>query len=261
MKNLFIKLSLTLLLATFYACISNQRTENLPEDNLTAGNRLANQLDGAWLSENYISKIEKSKSIYANMNTDDSMLGFWLYKDTLTGKHPRLLGFSIHEGGLDAPLKYNIDKNRFENDLDLVNEFSAHKTPFFIKPVNPNKIEIQHSKPAKIETYRKVADIDSELRKVLFNGVYIDKLTNKTITFKEDGETTGIANKHFYSLLFDFEEFHFDVVFIADTSKRDNLQEYHYKIEGNNLRLYNLNISEETGYTIGSLAYDLVKEQ
>lgn len=243
---------------------STKKIEVISQDKSQENNQqgqLAAKLAGNYVTDTYLSEIEKLKSIYKAEDYTTSMLGFELNKDSLAGKHPCLNGYSYNEGGLNASLLYNKTKNRFENNVNLNKELLPFfKSPFKINSLSETQLEIDFENRAKKEVYRKVTDIDTELRRILFEGNYIDKATSTSVNFSQNGKITGIANKHFFELLYSFEGIDFDIVFLSSDDQHKYDEMFHFKIEGNTLKIFKVNQDEESGNTIGALIYELVKQ-
>ena len=267
MKKIYLSITTLLFIITVASCkkdaastdIKSVKVKNSSVQNTQQG-QLAAKIAGNYVSDTYLSEIEKQKSIYNVEGYTTTVLGFELNKDSLAGKHPFLNGYSFNEGGINTPLLYNNTKNQFENNTALSAEISAFTTPFVIKPLGITQLEIDFEKPAKKEVYRKVTDIDTELRHILFEGRYIDKATNTQVKFDKNGKLDGIDGKHFYELLYSFDGMDFDVVFISDNNQQKYQDMYHFKIDGNTLKIFKVEENEEDGNTIGAQLYEFVKQ-
>ena len=52
----------------------------------------------------------------------------------------------------------------------------------------------------------------------------------------------------------------FDIVFLSSDDQHKYDEMFHFKIEGNTLKIFKVNQDEESGNTIGALIYELVKQ-
>lgn len=210
-----------------------------------------NQLEGLWISDTYLSKIEKSKSIYASQEYNTAMLGFQIKNDSLQG-------FNDYEGGFDAQLKYNAAKSKYEYDTkNLDTEFLALPEGFTVSLLQGNKLQLEFTSGKK-DVYRQInSTIDVEINGILFEGSYTDKLTNTGIEFSKNGSVTGMQGKTEYRILYIYDEgYHYDTVFISDKS-RDIMAKYQFKVTAEGIRLYNI----DDHYKVGKLAYNLIKNK
>jgi len=137
----------------------------------------ATLIDGEWLSDNYLRNVEKTKSIYLNREYNTRLFGFVLNKENLYSDTAYLNGFSEHEGGAGSPIIFDPKKNKFVNDLSRIKEFSGIPDSFEMTVIRDSIVEMFFSKTKIIDTYRKVTDEQTGLRKILFAGNYssIDK--------------------------------------------------------------------------------------
>jgi len=269
MKKIYLLAGIALLLSgckkdTIQTLIKPTSAENeitAPDTKEYRQEEEASKMDGTYLSDTYLSNIQKRHSIYAAKDTESYIFGFTLHKDSLITKTPLLEGFSNHEGGINANLKFNPEKSRFENDLSRNGEFDYFTKPFVINFTEGKYADIVFKNPLKTERYRKVTDIESALRE-LIAGNYIEPTSNRRFTFMTDGTMKGVPGSGYFELSFEFQEgLPFDAIFMGDTQESKNQIEYHYKIEGNTLTLYNLTGNHEAGeYIIGKPAYILVKQ-
>lgn len=226
------------------------------------------QLDGTWISDDYMAAIEKNKAIYNNPAHTTTLFGFSVIGDSLAidGKD-YLYGFSKIEAGYTWPIFYNDAHGRIEYDIKMQDEIIP-PSPFYIKKIDAKTVELVFSKPAKTERYRKTnSELEYDINKILFAGTYINESTNEKITFTEDGKVTGLAGKTTYQVQFENEDEYavpFDAVVLYEDPDDEAGESFHFKIKGNTLTLYNLNEEEiekyvEYNYTIGKMAYTLIK--
>ncbi len=241
---------------------NNTKTENQADEKhvfSTASDlgELSKKLDGYWLTDDYLLNIEKSKSIYNNREYTTSLFGFILKKEELMKDISYLHGFTHHEGGYEAPLRYNIQKKCFENNLNKTEAHTFLKNPFELILTDSNLLDLSFKN--KQERYRKVEDIESELRKILFEGKYTDLLSDQEIIMQSDGKLTGLTDKNFYNPYYDFGEgLWMDAIFVYSNNRLENQEMYHFKIKGDTLQLFNIN-GEMPDYTLGVLKYQLIK--
>ncbi|MEI6124798.1 MAG: hypothetical protein WCQ95_14355 [Bacteroidota bacterium] len=164
-------------------------------------------LDGEWLSDNYLRNIEKTKSIYLNKEPNTKLFGFTLNKENLLSDSANLFGFVVHEGGYESPIIFDYKKNKFVYDSKRSKENSGIPScPFELTVINDSIIEMFFPETKTTDTYRKVTDIQTGLRKILYTGNYnsIDK--KKKISFDKNGTVKGFDNKVYYELAYDFTE-------------------------------------------------------
>ncbi len=149
----------------------------------------AKLLEGEYISETYLANCERTKSIYASQKEDNqSVFGFVLTAKNLLSSSPYLKGFSIHEGGYDIPLKMDSLKRLFVYDTK---RNSMVNTGFFEMQLEQNGLLLNFPLLHKKERYRKVfPDVDTELRKLIMEGTYVDSLGNK-MRFRRNGEVTN----------------------------------------------------------------------
>ena len=176
----------------------------------------------------------------------------------MLGNKPFLRGFSDHEGGYDSPLKFDLSSDCYENDLANLEDFAFFKDPFQLKLINSNQLKMIFLNDSEI--YRKTKSQHHELRKILFKGKYKDKLGGRSVNFLSSGRIDGIPSRNYFQLLFDFGEgLDFDAVFISFDSSQRETDIYHFRIEQNTIKLYEVN-GDIPNYTIGKLRYELVKQ-
>jgi len=270
MKNL-----LAVLLTCLLALISCKNEKNAGEatvdtetsaENDTPLQKLAADLDGFWISDSYLSDIERTKSVYQSREYSKvgGLLGFSIYKDSLVTGTSRLLGFSGHEGGLYRPIKYNAAENRFDYDATRAGEF-GDPIDFSLKMAGKNLLEIAHSKPSKqMDRYRKVGDkqddlglLDRELNRILFEGTYTDTVTGKKVIFSRDGKIEGMDHKN-YRISYHFDALDFDAVYLWSGSEANKINqvEMHFKIDGTTIRLYSIVLNkDEMEYIVSKLPF------
>jgi hypothetical protein len=199
---------------------------------------LLNIIDGNWISDDYLSKIENSKAILTNTPYNSSLLGFSVLKDSLADGNDYLYGYTAHDAGSTWPIYYNTAKSRLEYDIKKSDGNDPPST-FHVSIVNDKTLDLVFA-DKKIR-YRKT-DLDTALRQILFEGTYTDA-HNRPITFSADGSITGLDNYTFYRVQFDpdgEEGIPFDGITLYKSEKEDFGKTYHFKIHDKALVLYNV---------------------
>lgn len=258
MKNL----TLLALLALFTACNKEITQPYTPTDSVAqkeaakplAYNNLPEEFGGLWISDSYLSNVERTKSIYASRQYTTSMLGFSFYKNFTT-----MGGFSEHEGGIDWPVKYSAATNRFTYDISRKADYQQPQQ-FALYTIGKDKLEIAHTGQKKTEQYRRIAKdstnigaLNYELNRILFEGSYNDSLSGNRVTFGRKGQLTGIKGKTVYDLVFDYAAgaYEYDVVSIADRKPHTQATLYHFKIKDSTIYIYGLTeVEDEFEYSI-----------
>ncbi len=216
--------------------------------------KLAKKLNGLWINNTYLDNIEKTKSICKNRDSYSEMLGFYLSEKSLASGKSEVSGFTEHEGGIAYPIKYNEVINGFIYDSIRKNGYSQ-EIDFSVNPIKNNKLEINFNKPEKKkELYRKISDSDNvdelsyELNHILFEGTYIDSITQKEFIFYRNGIVKGFDKRTNYELQYDFvvELTPIDFIFLW-YGNHEGFSKYHYKIKGDKIRLYNVYDYESDG--------------
>ena len=266
MKKILIPLTILISLVSIWGCNSdtvdkNTQIKSLDDAREISINKkkleeLSDKLSGYWLSDPYLINIESTKSIYDSRDYTTSMFGFILKKEEMMKNKAILQGFSSHEGGAEALLSYNPDKNIFENSINT-GESYYFKKPFTLRVLDDQHLEL--SFPDKKERYRKVVDEADELRRLVLAGKYRDILSDTKIDFKRDGYVTGIPEYNFYEMYYDFGEgLWMDAVFFYHTDEKIEQGIYHYKIKNDTIRMYQVK-GELPDYSLGELKYELVR--
>lgn len=243
----------------------NEKTEAVPGKSAPATlQESVVQLDGTWISDDYLTKIEKNKTIYPNPAYKTTLFGFSIMKDCLKDGADYLYGFSKHDAGYTWPVYFNTVSGQIEYDKKR-DDGNSPPSKFHISPLSSTKVALVFSNPERKEIYRK-ADLELELNK-LFAGTYTDKSTNKKVTFTSDGKVTGLTDKTWYQVQYDTEGEYavpFDAIVLFARPDDEAGETFHFKIKGDTLTLYSLNEQEvkkyeEYIYTIGNIAYTLTK--
>ncbi len=223
----------------------------------------AKALSGYWLSDSYTQAIEQSKSVYASREYTTKLFGFILSEPELRADTAYLNGFTEHEGGYGCRLRFDPATNQFASDTQTENSYFS-SSPFTLVLKNPHTLHMNFTLSGKTDTYRKVPAEDTELRRILFAGMYQDSLSGKEIVFQANGKVTGFGKHSFYTLVYDFGEgINYDtVIFFADASQKNNVWDsgdmYHFKRTKNTLTLYKITPNWETmEHTVDSNGYTL----
>mgnify|MGYP001266994544 CR=1 FL=1 len=249
------------LLLVLASCKKENTSGNTVTGNATTADTINTQLksvaramDGLWISDNYLSGIEKTKSIYSNKEygTVNRLFGFTLYKDSLSTGTTELLGFTEHEGGIVYPLLYNEANKQFVYDPKRAHELDG-PTQLSLYPAEGGLIEIAYTQPkSQKDRFRKIGDsksdidlLDETLNQMLFEGNYTDGAGN-TVSFTRTGKVSGIKGIDHYYLLYDFGEgLEFDTVFLWQGESNGDRVTYHFKIDGKTIKLYATGLNEE----------------
>ncbi|UII22599.1 hypothetical protein [Fulvivirga ligni] len=226
-----------------------------PDNNLLTDS-IAELYSGFWLNEDFLQQVEQNKSIYRSTEFQGVLFGFTLdKKDLLTGK-AGINGFTVHEGGLGAPIAWHDKLHCFTTSGEVDEQSSLPKAMDLILS-ETNQIEFQFE-TGDSYFYRKVESEITELRKILFAGSYTD-IKDYNYLFQEDGRISGFNNFSKYSVLYDFGEgLYFDTIILTNDQNNEELL-YHYRISNDTLRLYEIT-GELPQYAIGELKFELVKE-
>lgn len=190
-------------------------------------------LDKHWGANSYFSKIEETKSIYANQHIDTKhqLLGIYFH-DNIN----QLNGYGTHEGGYDSKLKF------VDGELKSTESFlDAH----FTLETENDQLILNYNDNTH-DAFRKITNVHAELAKILLNGAYQDEKTGTEINFKaSDGTVKGIDGKNNYEFVYDFAEgFEFDAVLISEDDGQSRFQKgniYHYEAKNDKINLYRVN--------------------
>jgi len=217
------------------------------------------KLKGLWLSDEYLNRIEKLRSVY-NAGEEQSMtFGFTIEPDSLDAKKLFFNTFSKNEGGPVGVLAYDEAKKKFVH-LSSGEEHESIKQSFDIQPIDENQLVLNLDSGTK-EAYRRITDIDGSINKILFEGAYIEQDTGNEVVFKANGTISGLPDKGFYTILYAFDNgYVFDTVLLALTEKREDSERYHFTIKNDILKLYTILEDENEVLTIGPLAYTFTKK-
>ncbi|MES2484678.1 MAG: hypothetical protein V4581_01845 [Bacteroidota bacterium] len=234
----------------------NQPEEIEPYSNIIAE---ADKLKGLWLSDVFLTSVQKQKSIYKSQQAETTIFGFTIKSDSTSANKLLFNGFSDYEGGYDGIVAYHPEKKQFVH-LSTGEEYEVLKQSFGLSIIENNKLQLEYENQKK-ENYRRISDIDAELRHILFEGTYTDTQSGNKVVFSKNGRVEGIEDKGFYVPLYTFDAgYEFDTVFLSLNEKLDNFDRYHFKIDGNTISLYSIFEDESQELSIGELMHTLVKK-
>lgn len=211
------------------------------------------QLKGMWLNKKYLREVADLRSVRA-AELKYKILGFSLLTEELEkGSDVKLYGFGTHEGGMDAPLKWDEAAGEFAHDLAkyAADDYKFFEAPFRLYIIESGEMVIeQPNKTPEIFVKENGDDISLAIQRQFFEGTYKDD-KGTTFTLK-DGKVTGRADADEYGVSTDFYPYEdFDMVTLG---KKDSpkTKSYHYKFTSpNNVDIYAVKGDDENGYTIG----------
>ncbi|MCZ8353594.1 MAG: hypothetical protein O9340_02590 [Cyclobacteriaceae bacterium] len=236
--------------------------QNLKSKNLKSSKFQTDSVTGIWISEVYLDEITKSKSIFEKRNLEPGMLGFEIKRSDLESKDLTLYGFTSHEGGIDIAINFNTKNNKFTFDntasIKLFNE------PVEVNFINKQKLNLFFLNSKNLITYRKVTDLQTELRKILFEGEFESVIDKRKFSFNRKGFLKGFSNKLTFEVLYDFSSnLEFDAIIMYKDIDSNNISKgdvYTYKFDSDTLRLYYVKTNWETlEHRVEGLKFELVK--
>ena len=244
-------------LSILASCNSNQNSSEIKQveskqnDDSIKNTELVEILQGLWLSDSYLQNIEKNKSIFLSKDYNTKLLGFKLDKNTLLTDSPLLEGFTTHEGGYTRPIKYDVQKNEFENDLTRITTYDYFPDPFELILDGNCKLAMYFPKTQHSDIYRKVnADLQTAIRQLLIAGTYYAPDGQSEVKFDENGEVHNFKNFKYYELVADFVEgIEFDAIVFYYTLAGGNWVDgevYKFEIISNSLHLQHVQTNWET---------------
>ncbi|GGB70851.1 hypothetical protein GCM10007424_08560 [Flavobacterium suaedae] len=207
-------------------------------------NKLAKQLSGLWINSSYLDSIKVSKSISKSRNYYSDILGFYLYEENLLSEKSSIWGFTENEGGYTYPIKYNTDTNNFIFDVSRKNEYPEEMD--FSMYLKKDKLEIMYTIPkrkkilyTRISHSKNIDELDYELNHILFEGTYVDSITQKEFIFQRNGTVKGFDSITNYELQYNFvvELKPIDMIFLS-SSDEPYSDLYHYEIKDDKIMLY-----------------------
>lgn len=239
----------------------NIKTEN--EDQIADRSKQSERLLGTWMSDRYLNEIQASRSVYKNQTSEPKILGFMVRKENLKSNEASLDGFNSHEGGIEIPIYFNSSINKFIYDETKSNHFSNFNESFELKLLDNDKLEMRFENGSK-EIYRKVEDIETELRRLLFEGEFISIDDNKRFIFDRAGSLRGLNGKKSFEVIYDFGlNIEFDAIIIYNEKEGRSWSDgeiYKYEFDSDTLKLYYVNTNWVTmDHKVGELRYKLKK--
>lgn len=214
--------------------VSSSTTESVATSNNIPAN-YSDSISGTWVSDQYLEKVKKTKSVYANKIYTTKVLFFNLNQKELLEGSAKLYGFSQHEGGIDTVIKFDKDKKEFVKNGEQKGDNVTFKEDFELKLNAQNKLEMYFPIEKKTDVYQKLkTDLQTELRNILFAGNYSEKGSNSKVSFSADGKV-NFKDYTDYEVVYDFATGpNFDGIILHKGNIRDF---YQYKISGENLEL------------------------
>lgn len=211
---------------------------------------LSEKLDGLWVADSYLKNIETNKSVYQSKQYDTKILGFSLSKETLLTENATLEGFTDHEGGYNSPIRYDNQKGKFVNDIAQLSGFSAFPDPFELNYNGGNILEMYFPLTKTSDNYRKIDNLQTELRKLLIAGKYTSNFNHPEIQFDNDGKIYNFQDFKYYELVADFGSgIEYDALVFFKTLNGGNWSEgeiYKFEISANKLNLQHVKTNWET---------------
>ena len=248
MKNVFFFGLLTLIAV---ACTQNNPTSQTvtTEKQPVA----APQIDSnaTYVVNDFLLDVAKTRSPYEVSKTAEYPLFGFSFTPT------KLKGFTVHEGGYDADLRFDPATSKYAG------QGIPGLEPFEFTVIASGDVVLTFLKSNKTYTYKKVPDVDSAVREILFAGTYVDPKIKPAIQFHADGRLTGLVSEKTYQPIYDFMggPLNFDQVIMREKSDETKVSYYHYKLKSDTLELYEA-IQPQNGdgvEKIGALRYRLVK--
>ncbi len=241
-----------------------QNTKNQISESVDKQSEL---LVGSWMSDMYLQKIEETRSVYANKDSEPKILGLLFKEENLKSDNALLYGFTSHEGGIEIPIHLNPSGDKFLYDEERANKSSNFNNPFELNLIGNNKLEVKFFQNQRTEIYRKVKDEQTELRRLLFEGDFKSIDDGKKFSFNRTGTLAGFDEKMTFEVIYDFGlNIEFDAIVMYKKIEAGNWSDgevYKYEFNSDTLKLYHVNANWETlNYEIGELRYELkmVKE-
>jgi hypothetical protein len=235
--NFVFLIVISIFLSCFESEISDKKP-SIPKDENKE--KVASQLAGRWIYDGYLKEIEQTKRIFGidSENYGYPFWGFDLTLENLLSDSAYIFQFNVHEGGGGSSIFFNPEKKSYESkDFEME---GVETEPFEINPIDTNLLVFKFLKSGKKRAYRKVTDFDNELRKILFEGKYINIKDKTLIEFFKDGKVTGIEGRHYFEVFYDFTFENMDVMAIQKDEKLSSRQFYHFKIIDDTLKIYNI---------------------
>ncbi len=166
---------------------------------------MAENMEGKWVSEDYLTKISNSKSIYSHRKYATQLLGFDFDKSILLSNEPYLAGFTEVEGGYRNYLLFDRNKTCFLNDLNKYNTFPSIPKAFDLQ-YTEGRVEMYFPIERTTDRFRKIeSTLDDELRKIVTAGKYLAEGDSIPIVFTKEGKVNFLDFSS-YKLVSNFGE-------------------------------------------------------
>ncbi len=263
MKKVLIVL---LLCASVLSCNQKQKNDAADTETATVSKKeLARKLCGDWLSECYLSGVEKNKSILSS-DYDGQLLQLRMEENSLLSDSAAMTGGTEHEGGFYRRIKYDEGGNKYvsvDDKTEFLYEPSEWDAPFEISVNKDNLLELYYPKTKNKILYRRIesscAVDDSEdfyisnpmqviLREILFSGSY--ECDNKLVKFESNGSVSNFEDYHYYRVVSDFCEMPLCDIVIFFKTKDDMYMPvdgelYKYQLTSDGIQLQKINANWE----------------
>lgn len=191
----------------------------------------SSKMAGMWLSEAFLEEIKAKRSVRA-ATEPEPILGFTLRQEELTAdKGVKLYGFGTHEGGMDAPLKWDDAKGVFAHDMSQykADDFKPYPTVFELKYREANKIDM--SQDGKTNAFVRAKAIDEAINELLLQGEYTGSKGN-AISLGAGLKCSGFDKFNTYSVISDFyPNLNFDAIVFNSGNEFKTQKLYHYKFK------------------------------
>jgi hypothetical protein len=212
------------------------------------------KMSGLWMSEAYLQEVKAKRSVVA-ATEPSPILGFSLRPEELNAdKDVKLYGFGTHEGGMDAPLKWDEAKGVFVHDMSQYkpDDFNPFSTVFELKYREEGKIDM--TQDGKTNTFVRAKDITEAINEVLLQGEYTDSKVN-TISLGADSKCSGFNNFSTYSVQTDFfPNLNFDAIAFNSGGEYEDQKLYHYKFkDAKTVEIFEVVQTADEEYEIGDL--------
>lgn len=189
-----------------FSCTNEQKAKLTTNNIYNLKLKQADSLDGYWMSDELLERIEKSRYLYGNDNQKTLFYAFKLKKDILMSDTAFLFAHDTHEGGFGNYLKFDSLSKFFINYLSKnpQNLSKEGKIPYYLKPKTKDYLEIHFINSKKIETYRRIKDVETEIRKLLFEGKYMNLSDSSYVNLSKDGQILGLNSNNYFEPQIDF---------------------------------------------------------
>ena len=161
----------------------------------------ARKLNGIWVSQNFINEVIAKKSVY---HAEEEMFCIEIDEDEILSDSPYWYGYSDMESGYQSPLKFDIAKERFVNDVERCSEYEDMNEPFELY-VEDGLMKMYFPEKKEVDVYCKMEkDFHTEMQKILIEGNY------GRVRFYRDGTVSNFKDYQYYSIIDNFQEYESD---------------------------------------------------